>query len=310
VTTLAPAPPPLIPDLPRLAPPRRAWTRWLSQAISLLLLGAVLFQFRHVSLVQLRDAVPSSPWFVPTLLALYLALPVADWIIFRRLWGLPPAGFPVLVGKRISNELLLMYSGELYFYLWARQRTGLVAAPFGTIKDVNILSALAGNVLTLGMLVFAYPFISRLQMGHYAGAAVASAAVMLTGSMLVLLFSRRLFTLTRPLLVWVTGVHLVRLVAGVLLCALSWSLAISEAPLGLWIALATIRMLVARLPLVPNKELLFAAVAVFLVGEDKHLAAVIAMTSTAMLLLHLVFGALVALWAFAGGDRLGLKGAR
>jgi hypothetical protein len=304
------APPPAIPDLPQLAPPRRLWTRWLSQGISLLLLAAVLYQFRSVSPSQLLRAVPAGPWFVPTLLALYLTLPVADWIIFRRLWGLPLAGFPVLVGKRISNELLLMYSGELYFYLWARQRTGLVAAPFGAIKDVNILSALAGNVLTLGMLVFAYPYISQLQMGRYAGAAVASAAVMLTGSMLVLAFSRRLFTLTRPLLVWVTGVHLGRLVAGVLLCALSWRLAIPEAPIGVWIALATIRMLVARLPLIPNKELLFAAVAVFLVGEDKHLAAVIAMTSTAMLLLHLVFGAMVAVWAFTGGDRLGLKDRR
>jgi hypothetical protein len=305
VTAVAPTPPELVPELPQLAP-RKGWTRWLSQGISLLLLAAVLYQFRNASPAQLRDALPDTPWFFPLLLVLYLALPVADWIIFRRLWRLPLAGFPVLVGKRISNELLLMYSGELYFYLWARQRAGLAAAPFGAIKDVNILSALAGNVLALVLLVVCHPFVSALQMGRYAGAAIASAGVMLAGPVAILVLSRRLFTLTRRQLAWVFGVHLVRLVAGVLICALLWAVSMPEAPLTLWIALSTVRLLVGRLPLVPNKELLFAAVAVLLVGTDQHVGALIAVTATAMLALHLVFGALVAAWAFLVGDRIAL----
>ena len=58
------------------------------------------------------------------------------------------SGLIALHKKRISNEVLLGYSGEAYFYAWARQRSQMVAAPFGAVKDVSILSAIAGNAIT------------------------------------------------------------------------------------------------------------------------------------------------------------------
>jgi len=295
-------------DLPILVSAKGGWTRWLSRGFSVALLVVVVAQLGQASPAAIRAAMPDSPWFAPTLLALYLALPVADWIIFRRLWRLPVDGFPVLVGKRISNELLMMYSGEVYFYLWARRRTGLTTAPFGTIKDVNILSALAGNALALLLLAIAYPFVTELEMGRYANAALASAGVMLGGSMVILLASRRLFTLPLPRLAEIFAIHLARLVAGVLLCALLWHLALPDAPIGLWIALSTLRLLVGRLPLVPNKELLFAAIAAFLVGDEADVVALIGLTSTAMLLLHIVFGGAVALWALTQDGETSGKG--
>jgi hypothetical protein len=282
-------------DLPQLSLPRNAWQGWAIRGVSLLLLLAVLFQLRTTSPAELQAALPDSPWFAPVLLGLYLALPVADWVIFRRLWGLPLAGLPVLLRKRISNELLLVYSGEAYFYLWARRRTNLTNAPFGTIKDVNILSALVGNFVALGLLLLAYPLMAHLAMGRFAGAAVASAGVMLAGSALILLFSRRLFTLSRRELVMVSVVHSVRLLCTTFLAALLWHLALPEAPIGLWFVLSSLRALVSRLPLVPNKEMLFATIAVFLIGNDQEVGALIAMTSTAMLGLHLLFGGVLAI---------------
>lgn len=295
----------LLAELPPLATRRFKATQWLSQIASLVLLVVVLFQVRDATSGDMLAAIPGSPWFLPILLALYLALPLADWIIFRRLWRLPIEGFPVLVAKRISNELLLMYSGEAYFYLWARRRAGLTTAPFGTIKDVNILSALVGNLLALALVLIAHPFLTQLEMGRYAGSAVASAVVMLGGSLVVLLLSRRLFTLPRAALLWVSGVHLVRILAGVFLSGLLWHCALPTAPIGLWLALATLRLLVGRLPLVPNKELLFGAIAVFLMGQEKELVALIGLTTTAMLVLHLVFGALFFLWTLTPAGRMG-----
>ncbi|MGO8609832.1 hypothetical protein ACC848_43530, partial [Rhizobium johnstonii] len=49
------------------------------------------------------------------------------------------------------------YSGEAYFYAWARSRARMVAAPFGAVKDVSILSAIAGNTITLTLFAFAVP---------------------------------------------------------------------------------------------------------------------------------------------------------
>ncbi|WP_216075134.1 hypothetical protein, partial [Acinetobacter baumannii] len=81
----------------------------------------------------------------------YVGPPTFDYVIFKRLWHIPLAGLVALHKKRISNEVLFGYSGEAYFYAWARQRTQMVAAPFGAVKDVMILSAIAGNAITLIM---------------------------------------------------------------------------------------------------------------------------------------------------------------
>ena len=83
--------------------------------------------------------------------------PTFDWLIFRRLWGLPAAGLAALIKKRVANEVVVGYSGEAYFYVWARARLKMVAAPFGAVKDVTILSAIAGNAITLAMLAVALP---------------------------------------------------------------------------------------------------------------------------------------------------------
>ncbi|MFX8381742.1 hypothetical protein ABTL77_20290, partial [Acinetobacter baumannii] len=84
--------------------------------------------------------------------------PFADWVIFRRLWGIPASGIFPLLKKLIGNELLpINYVGEVYFYDWARRHVKIDASPFGAVKDVAILSALAGNVVTVIMLALTWP---------------------------------------------------------------------------------------------------------------------------------------------------------
>lgn len=282
-----------------LAPSRRLRTFWAGHIVSFILLCSIVYQLRGMSLASFLAAIPTNPWFLPALLAHYLALPITDWLIFRRLWRLPVSGFPIILGKRIANSLLLVYSGEVYFYLWARQRTGLATAPFGTIKDVNILSALAGNIMALLLLIVAWPWFVTLEMGRYAMPALMSAAVMIAISLGILLFRRIVFTLDRRDLAWIFGAHMVRLLAGVVLCAVLWRMALPNVPIGIWIALSMVRLLVGRLPLVPNSELIFVAIAVFLIGHDNQIAALVTMIGTAMLLLNLMVGALLALAALS-----------
>jgi hypothetical protein len=80
------------------------------------------------------------------------AQPLADFAIYRRVWGLPPAGLAALKRKTAINEAVLGYGGELYLYLWARRRAGLANPPFAAIKDVNILSSILGFAVTLAAL--------------------------------------------------------------------------------------------------------------------------------------------------------------
>jgi hypothetical protein len=289
-------------DLPALQPERKLWSTWLSRILSAALLIAIVLQLGQIDAKQLHTALPHNLWFLPVLLALYFALPIADWIIFRRLWVLPASGFFILLAKRIGNEVLISYSGEVYFYLWARKRTELSAAPFGAIKDVNILSALAANLVALLLLLLTYPLISQLHLGPYTDESVTLAAIMLMTSFLILLFSRRVFTLERPQLWWIFGVHIVRLSAGVLLCALLWFLILPGPHFGFWLVLSMIRLLVGRLPFLPNKEALFAVIAVFLVGQDNAVSTLITLTASAMLALHALVAASLGVLALVSPD--------
>ena len=290
-------------DLPTLKPEPRPWSTWLSRFLSGAFLVAMALQLGKMDTNQLHNALPQNLWFLPVLLALYFALPIADWIIFRRLWALPVSGFFILLAKRIGNEVLISYSGEVYFYLWARKRTDLSAAPFGAIKDVNILSALAANLIALTLLLLTYPFISQLHLGEYTDASVITAATFLVLSFAVLLFSRRVFTLERNALWWIFGVHIIRLSAGVLLCALLWFIILPGPHFGFWLILSMIRLLVGRLPFLPNKEALFAVIAVFLVGQDSAVSTLITLTATTILALHILVAAILGAVALFSPDR-------
>ena len=134
------------PDLAGLEPVEKIKRRWpalLGGALTLLMIVALGRELFGSGLAGLYRTLPSNPLFYLVFALYYVGPPTFDYVIFRRLWQIPLAGLAALHKKRISNEVLFGYSGEAYFYAWARQRTQIVAAPFGAVKDVMILSAIA-----------------------------------------------------------------------------------------------------------------------------------------------------------------------
>jgi len=229
----------------------------------------------------------------------YAAGPFADWVIFRKLWYIPFKGLAPLTRKLIGNELLFGYAGELYFYSWARRNAKIVGSPFGAIKDVAILSAVVGNVMTLAMTVVAYPLLRDL---HLSGerALILSIAVVLGTSLATMLFRARLFSLPRRDLQLVFVIHVLRIFATTGLVAWMWHLALPQVPLSLWFFLSTLRLLVSRLPFIPNKDVVFAGLAIFLVGQDHAVVALMAAMAGLLMLTHVALGTLLAGIELAG----------
>ena len=89
-----------------------------SVAISLALLVAVALQFRDFDFARVRGLIPASPVFWLAFAVYYLAGPVSEWVVYRRLWAMPLAGIGALLRKLVANELLLGYLGEAQFYAW------------------------------------------------------------------------------------------------------------------------------------------------------------------------------------------------
>jgi hypothetical protein len=285
--------------LPPLPLPDRRWQKWLSAAISLALLGAIATQLNKVGLAQLRADLPAAPSFWLLFIAYYFALPGSEWLIYRRLWKLPAAGFAALLRKLVSNEVLLGYSGELSFYGWARARSGLTSAPFGAIKDVSVTSALAGNIATLAMIAIAWPYLGGLHLPISRNELAGSISAVLAITATIGLLKGRIFSLPGRDLRFIFSVHLIRIATATLLSAMLWHIGLPGVALSTWVMLAALQLLVTRLPLVPNKDLVFAATTLLLVGGDSHIGALIALIATLVLAAHLMIGA-----ALAGIDLL------
>jgi hypothetical protein len=271
----------------------------LTSVLSLLVIASVVYETRAVDLRAMLALLPSSPLFWTVFAASYLVVPWTDWVIFHRLWNVGAAAFGALLRKVIYNELLLGYLGEAYFYTWARRHVGLDAAPFGAVKDVAILSAVAGNIITLLMLSIAWPLASATELGLQTRSVVLSLGVVAVTSMAALLWRQKIFSLSREQLWFIFATHVGRILAVTAFSALLWHLVLPAVPLVSLLLLATIRLLISRLPFVPNKDVVFAGLAVFMLGREVEIASLLKFMAGVILLTHLLVGT-----AFAATDLL------
>jgi hypothetical protein len=84
-------------------------------------------------------------------------------------------------------------------------------------------------------------------------------------------------------------VHLFRILATTILSAFLWHLVLPGVALGWWLILATIRLLIGRLPFIPNKDVVFAGIAVLALGEVE-ISALMALMAGLILAAHVLVG--------------------
>lgn len=267
---------------------KRRWPTVLGAGLTLLMIVGLVRELLGEGLTALWHTVPANPLFYLAFALFYLVSPTFDYFIFRRLWRIPLAGMVALHKKRISNDVLLGYSGEAYFYAWARQRTKMVAAPFGAIKDVTILSAIAGHAITLAMAAIALPVGVGLLTPAQLKTLLISVAVIVAMTLPFLIFSKRVFSLPKKTLWWIFGMHCTRIVAGMVFSAFAWHFAMPNESVGIWLLLCTGRQFVSRLPFLPNKDLVFANFAIMLIGQGQALSELMAFTAALTLLIHIL----------------------
>jgi hypothetical protein len=274
---------------------RRRWPMLLATILTVAMLIGVGRELFDDGLAGIRRIVPESWGFYLFFVASYFTLPICDFIIFRRLWNVPPTAFPALNRKRIANDILIGYSGDAYFYAWARARLEMVAAPFGAVKDVSIVSGITGNVTALLLGLVALPLGYQLIAPEVVEAMIWSLVFATALSLGLILFSKRVFSLSRHDLWFIFWIDLLRIGGTCVTIALAWAWAIPSVSLGMWLFLVAGRQLVSRLPFLPNKDLLFANFAILVIGHDRTLSDLMAFTAASTVVMHglllLLFGA-------------------
>jgi hypothetical protein len=285
---------------------KRALSLGLSAAILAYLANAVA----AIGWREVVDVLPANPLFYVLVAMSYMATPVTEYIIFRRWWPLTPRALAVFSKKRVLNEAIFGYSGDAYLFVWAKKALGareVGAGPLAAVKDVAITSALAGNVATLLMLGLALsmgggPAVEQAFTGPAMRSVGFGFAFVISVSLAILLFSRKVMSLSARENSVIFLLHCARLLIGSALLLLAWIIALPEVAVGTWIVLGALRMVVTRLPFVPNKELLFAAIGVTLTGAAAPQVAALMAAAGALHLVSHVLSYATASWVESRGD--------
>ncbi|WP_297510364.1 hypothetical protein [uncultured Caulobacter sp.] len=278
------------PDSAAPPPPAKKASIWwtvLGGVLSVGLVAAILAQLGGATaeVVDVLARLPPLVW--PFLVLLYLVQPAADYLVFRRLWNMPLAGFEALLRKNVINEVFLGYSGEAYLYVWAKRAADAPVAPFASIKDANIVSALLGNLMTVILAAACVTELRDLDLARQLGPALWSGLIPVALSVVLLIFGRRVFSLPRKDLAIVALIHGARLILATSLLMLVWRTASPEVAPALWFVLLAVRYLISRIPFISNKDLVFGNLMLLLLGPKSSIAVLLAALALATLMMHL-----------------------
>ena len=235
----------------------------LNAAQKLLGLAAIVFlgiKLYHIGWPEILASLPREPAFYIAFAVIYLLAPLAEVLIYSSLWGIGLSALPTFLRKRIYNEIVIDYSGEAYLFLWAQRNIpGTDVRTLSAIKDVNLLSGIASNAVTLALLVvFALGGYASLLKGIdpdvLRGVSIA-AGVAVTIMLAVVLFGHRILGVSRAQCYRIGGIHFVRMVLVLLLQTVMWGSALPDVPWSQWVLLLTAQMLLTRLPFIPNRDI-------------------------------------------------------
>lgn len=273
--------------------------------VSAIVMAFVLSALRRQDWSAVVRTVPYSPLFWLAFGASYLALPIADWFVFRRLWGPGAAAFPALIRKHVFNALFFSYAGDGYFAAWAKRNAPAKTAVFSGIGDAAIASAIVNNVATLALVAIAWPMLGSTPLGLPPSIFLLAIAGLTSVPLIALVVRRLLVQTSMYNMQFSAAIYVVRTISCLVLIAATWHFAMPEAAVSSWLMLAAGRMVISRLPLVPDKDVVLAAVATMALGSHHQIAAVITLVAALTLILNAVLAVALALhaWSRAHRDR-------
>ena len=220
-------------------------------------------EMTRIGWAEILGSLPTQPLFYLLFLGLYVSLPVAEILIYRVTWRIPFwRSLPAFLIKRVYNRDLLGYSGELYFYSWARGRVGVTDGDVArTVRDNNILSSVASTFIAVALLAVFLLF-GEVRLGDLPGRdwttflvlAGVAAAVLIP---LAFRFRRYLFAMSAGVAGTILVIQCARLLVGQVLQIGQWAVVMPEVPLDVWFTFAAVSILITRIPFLPNQNLIF-----------------------------------------------------
>lgn len=259
----------------------------LSHLLTLAILAYLAYRLTQTGWGLILASLPTHPLFYLLFFIIYLTLPLSETWLYGLVW---PIGFREslfgLLRKRVYNEEMLGYSGEVYLYVWAKQRISNPAVPiFPAIKDNNIVSTVASTSVAFSLTALLI-YTGQIEITQWFRR--VDVVYVITGVVLALLIvglvvtlRKHLFSLPRKTLSAFLGIHLTRLLLANTLLVVQWMIVVPGLPLGVWFTYLATLIILNRIPFLPSKDLFF-------LGASVELSALMGVATSAVASMLLV----------------------
>lgn len=278
---------------------RKPTEQVLQVAVPAVLLAFIGFSLYRIGFASVWSARPRTAYFYIALVLPFFMPALGDLLIFRTLLKTDWLAYKIFLRKQCLNNLVLDFSGDAYLFVWFRRNVSLPSKSIlHAIKDSNILSATAGFVV-LCITFLALAASGALDSLHLRSATYWALLTLgvapATLSLLLILGGRRVTTLSRRDMALTFAIHQTRALAVVILQLLIWYFSGALFSLTNCFEFVALGMVIARVPVLPNKALLYASAAIVAarllrIPQSGVAAVVVLMNLTSLVLNGLVVG--------------------
>lgn len=231
--------------------------RWI---IPVVLMAFVGYRLTQLGWHRIWSARPAGIGFYLLIVLQFFIQPLGDLVIYRNLWG-RALGLSIFLRKRFLNSALFDYSGEVFFYFWAQRKLKLSnPVLLHAIKDSNLLSGGAGLAMVwlvlLALLATGGLKIPQIVAAHSWIYFLAGSLPLVFCAVLVIAH-RKVTVLSRRQIAETFSIHFLRSLLVLSLEIGFWELSGALPSTVACLQFVAMRLVISRLPLVPNKDLVF-----------------------------------------------------
>ena len=241
-------------------------TKTLSVGFTLLIVSYLIFKLTKIGWREVLDSLPTTPWFYIILVLMFFSLPVFQVFIYGLTWKKPRFSlFPPLLKKQVLDKNLIDLSGDMYLYFWAQKHLQIKNKDiFHVLKDNVILSSAASTsvavVLLIAFICFGLIALPNDWNGLKFNPVVVLILVVILILALVFKFRKNIFFLEKKVILSVLGLYVIRFLLIFFLQVIQWAVVLPEIPLIRWFTLLAVQIITSRIPLFPNRDLIFFGV--------------------------------------------------
>lgn len=255
------------------SPVGKSLTKWFQR---FLFVGIVIWmgiELTNVGWMAVWESLPTQPLFYLFFLIAYFQLPFFEVWIYRLTWVFDAVkSIPTFIIKRVYNKDVLGYSGELYFFVWAKKHLSLKDKDIlFTIKDNNIISSVASTVVSVGLLSIFF-FTGQVPIDEWFKAdqlVYWISGIVFALVLFIVLYRFRNYVIHMS---WRTafsifGIQMLRLLVVQVLNLLMFYVVMPETPMYVWFTYLSIEIILSRIPFLPNKDFIFVSLSISLAGN-------------------------------------------